>query len=225
MTRQRLNLPAQNVREYAHGFAFDLAQKHLSEIKDIERQCQKSGAQYVLSQKIVKIKYLNRSYDINLTSRDVSYEAAAEAVPLRDKILILHYFLQAKGTPPSGKTITYKELPDGINYFPVFSKRTIQPLVKFFGKEPGELLKTARAMGGEEADYGDTAVTINAFPYVPVTLVIWRGDDEFPPEGSLMFDNTINDYLTNDDIHTLCENITWGLVRIKQSGGNSPDER
>jgi hypothetical protein len=177
------------------------------------------------SRKVVKIDYLKRSYIISIPSGEISYETDSEAVPLRDKILILHYFIQAKGTSFSGKTITYKELHDGINYFPVFSKRTIQPLVKFFGNEPGELLKTARVLGGEKADYGDMAVTINAFTYVPVTFVIWQGDDEFPPEGSLLFNNTINDYLTNDDIHALCENIIWSLVRIKQSGGSSPNAR
>jgi len=214
MTREHLKVPEKNVREYAHELAYRLACEQLANIDDIEQQCRKSGAQYIPTRKAIIIEYLNQSYQISFPNGEVSFAAGEEAVPIRDKILILHYFTQAKGTPLSNKTITYKELHDGINYFSVFATRTIKPLVMFFGEEPGQLLKTAEVLGGHKADYGNTAVTINAFSQVPVTIVLWQGDEEFAPEGSILFDSTISDYLTNDDIHTLCENITWKLVRL-----------
>ena len=61
---------------------------------------------------------------------------------------------------------------------------------------------------------------INAFKHVPVTIALWQGDAEFAPEGNVMFDSTISDYLTNDDIHTLCENIAWKLVRLLKTEGD-----
>ena len=212
------------MREYAHGLAYKLAREQLAGIDDIEKQCRKSGAQYIPSKKAVIIDHLNQTYRINLPDAEVSC-TTGESVPLRDKILILHYFIRAKGTPLSHKLITYKELPDGINYFPVFAKRAIKPIVNYFGNEPRQLLKTAEILGGRKADYGDVAVTLNAFKHVPVTIALWRGDEEFAPEGSLMFDSTISDYLTNDDIHTLCENIAWRLVRLLKTGGDSPVQK
>jgi hypothetical protein len=224
MTKQRLTLPEQNVREYAHGLAYQLARVHLAGIEDMEQQCRKSGAEYLPADKAIIIKHLNQSYRIS-PDGEVSYTAGNEDVPLRDKILILHYFTQAKGTPLSGKLITYQELPDGIIYFPVFAKRAIKPILTFFGNQPEQLLKTAEALGGYKSDYGDVAVTIEAFPRVPVAIVLWHGDEEFAPEGSIMFDSTITDYLTNDDIHTLCENIAWRLVRLLKGGDKSGKSR
>lgn len=221
MTRERLTVPEQNVREYAHELAYRLACERLAGIDDIEKQCRQSDTQYRPSEKSVIIEYLNQSYRISLPDAEVTLVAEEDAVTIRDKILILHYFTQARGTPLSNKLITYKELPDGINYFPVFATRAIKPLTTFFGNEPEQLLKTAEILGGRKANYGDTAVTINAFSRVPVTMVLWQGDAEFAPEGSLMFDSTISDYLTNDDIHTLCENIAWRLVRLLKTGGDS----
>jgi hypothetical protein len=220
MTREHLKVPEKNVREYAHELAYRLACEQLASIDDIEQQCRKSGAEYIPTRKAIIIEYLNQSYQISFPNGEVSFTAGEEVVAIRDKILILHYFTQAKGTPLSNKTITYKELHDGINYFSTFAKRTIKPLVMFFGKEPEQLLKTAEFLGGHKADYGDTAVTIKAFSRVPVTIVVWQGDEEFAPEGSILFDSTISDYLTNDDIHTLCENITWKLVRLLKTGGD-----
>ena len=208
------------MREYAHKLAYQLAREQLAAVDDIERQCRQSDAQYIASEKAIIIDHLNQSYRISFPDGEVSL-TTGEEVPIRDKILILHYFTRAKGTSLSNNTITYKELPDGINYFPVFAKRTIKPLVTFFGNEPEQLLKTAEILGGSKANYGDVAVTINAFSRVPVTIVLWQGDAEFAPEGSLMFDSTISDYLTNDDIHTLCENIAWRLVRLLKTGGDS----
>ncbi|MFC1901410.1 DUF3786 domain-containing protein [Chloroflexota bacterium] len=225
MTRERLKLPEQGVREYAHELAYRLAREQLAGIADIEQQCLNSEARYLTSEKSVIIDHLNQSYRIGFPDGEVSLAAGGEDVPIRDKILILHYFTTARGTPLSHKTITYKELPDGINYFPIFAKRAIKPIVNSFGGEPHRLVEIAGSLGGHQADYGDAAVTINAFSRVPVTIVLWQGDTEFTPEGSLMFDSTISDYLTNDDIHTLCENIAWKLVRLLKTRGDSPGQR
>ena len=75
-------------------------------------------------------------------------------------------------------------------------------------------------MGGCKADYGDAAVTINGFKMVPVTIVLWRGDEEFPPRGNILFDSTIPEYLSTEDITVLCDAIIWRLVRFLKEGGS-----
>ena len=222
MSRERLKVPEQNVRDYAHGLALELARRQLTAIKDIRQQCRKSGAEYLEAEKTVLIVFLNRPYKISYPDGDVTFQCSQESVPIKDKILILDYFTRASGVPLTGKLITYKELPDGINYFTVFHKRAIQPLVSFFGDKPGELSRIAETLGGMPADYGDTAVMIQAFPRVPITIALWHGDEEFGPEGSILFDSTVAEYLTNDDIHALCEGIAWKMVRLLQTGGDNP---
>ena len=225
MIKKTPTLPAQPVREYAHGLAYKLACERLAGIADIEQQCRKSGASYLPAEKSVTIDHLNRSYRISIPGGEVSLLNSDEAVPLRDKILILHYFTRAAGTPLSGKIITYKELQEGINYYPTFFKRAIEPVIKNFNDEPQKLLAIAAALGGRKSDYGDIAVTIDAFPYVPLTVVLWQGDKEFPADGNIMFDSTIPDYLPTEDITILCEVIAWKLVRLLKTGGDSPGQR
>ena len=224
MESKHLPLPSQKNYEYAYALAYQLACEKLAKIDDIEQQCLKSGAQYQIidSQKVITIEYLNRSYQITLPDIGISLKDSEEEIPLRDKILILHYFIQAKGTPISNKMITYRELREGANYFPTFSKRAIKPLVDYFGKEPRRLLDVAGTLGGQKADYGDAAVTINAFSQVPITLVVWRGDEEFPPNGNIMFDSTISNYLSTEDINVLCQTIAWKLVKSLRGGGDNP---
>jgi hypothetical protein len=56
-------------------------------------------------------------------------------------------------------------------------------------------------------------VNINAFDRVPTTLVLWRGDEELAPNGNILFDSNISDYLSTEDITVLCETIVWKLVK------------
>ena len=209
-----MSLPNQKNYEYGYELAYKLAREELAKISDIEQQCHKSGAQYQVidSQKVILIKYLNQSYRITFPDVEISLMDSEEEVPLRDKILILHYLTSAKGTSLTNKLITYKELPEGIIYFPTFSKRTIEPLLAHFGNEPRLLVDSTKKLGGHKAEYGDSAVTINAFSRVPITIILWRGDSEFAPRGSVVFDSTISDYLSTEDITVLCEIITWRLI-------------
>jgi hypothetical protein len=225
MIKRQALIPAKPVREWAHELAFTLSCEQLAGITDIEGQCRKSGARYAQDENCVTIKYLQSNYRINVPGGDISFDDSNETVPVRDKILILHYFTKATGTPLSGKMITYKELHEGINYYPTFFKRTINPIINNFQDRPQKLVKAAQLLGGHKSDYGDTAVTINAFPQVPLTIVLWRGDKEFPPEGNIMFDSTIQEYLPTEDITILCEVTAWKLVKLLQTGGDSPVKR
>lgn len=219
MIKKHATLPAQPVREYAYGLAYKIAVEKLANIKDIKEQCHKSGARYLPAENSVIIGYLNNSYRIDIPGGEITAVNSTEAVPIRDKILILHYLLRASGTPLSGNIITYKELQEGINYYPTFFKRAIEPIVSNFKDETQKLIQTAAVLGGIKSGYGDTSVTIKAFPLVPLTIVLWRGDKEFPPDGNIMFDSTITDYLPMEDITILCETIAWRLVRLLKTGG------
>ena len=209
-------LPLPNQKNCEHGYetAYELACKKLAKIDDIEQQCHKIGAFYqeIDCKKVITIKYLGQSHQITLPDIVISVADSDEEVPIRDKVLILHYLILVKDNFTANKLITYQELPEGNTYSPTFSKRTIKPLVHHFSQEPQRLIDTAKKLGGCEADYGDVAVTINAFSQVPITIVLWEGDSEFAPEGNILFDATISDYLSTEDITVLCETITWRLI-------------
>jgi hypothetical protein len=177
---------------------------------DITQQCQRSGA--LCSPEIVTLNYLNEIYRIDILSAEVAFVGSNAPVPLRDKILILHYFTQAQGTSPTGKQIPYRDLPGGLVYYPTFIKRTIEPLAEFFGKNPALLVGVGKMLGARKGEIGDASLVIDAFAKVPVNIILWQGDDELKPEVNLLFDANILDYLTSEDITIMCETVTWQLI-------------
>ncbi len=212
-----LSPPEQKDYRYAYELAYKLAVSELSGVDDLKQLCSRSGAHLKITgnQTVVILVYLNRVYQIRFPDIYVSLSASEEIVPLKDKLLILHYLIRAKGNPPTDKVITFRELPEGASYFPNFFQREIKPVLDNFGSETQRLLDSAEKLGGYRADYGDTAVTFNAFSRLGITLVLWRGDDEFDPRGNILFSGTISDYLATEDITVLCETIVWRLVRAK----------
>jgi len=226
MNNSLLSLPNQQNYEYGDKLAYKLAGEQLAKVEDIEQQCLKSGARYQIInfKQIITVEYLGQSYQVAFPDIQISLVDDGEEIPIRDKILILHYLTQAKGSPLANEVIAYKQLPEGSNYFPTFYKRAIKPLIDHFGRQPHRLIDVAGKLGGYKVDYGDVAVTINAFSRVPITLVLWQGDEEFPPAGSILFDATVSDYLSTEDINVLCERIAWKLVKFLKEGSERSSE-
>jgi len=202
--------PLKNDRNiYNLSDALAIAQKQFSSV-DIAQQCQRSGA--LCSPEIVTLNYLNEIYRINIPYGEVSFVDSKAPVPLRDKILILHYFTQAKGTPLTGKQIPYRDMPGGLVYYPTFIKRTIEPISDFFGKDPALLAGVGKMLGARSGTVGDASLIVDAFTRVPISVILWQGDDELKSEVNLLFDANILDYLTSEDITIVCETITWRLI-------------
>jgi hypothetical protein len=201
-----------NIRDQAYELAYSLASEQLGSL-DLETQCIRSGAKCIDSTKAI-IHYLNRPYVISIPDVQISLEDGEEEVPLKDKILILHYLTSAKGTPATGRLITFKQLPGCASYFPVFEQLAVRPLLKHFGKEPALLIRAAAKLGGYEAKLGDVGVTINAFRRVPISIAMWRGDEEFAPSANIMFDSNISDYLPTEDIRDICAIIARRLIGL-----------
>ena len=204
---------------YSLGDSFNLAAGRLVAIADYDKLSLQSGARYRLVDTgyLIFLSFFDKTYRISVPDVNVSITDCSEAVPLREQVLILHYLLNARGTPLGSNLITFWDLPEGPVYFRTFRQRTLKPLIDSFGENPRGLLLAGKVLGGRQSVYGDTAVTIDAFSRVPVTLVLWSGDAELPPEGNILYDSSIVDYLPTEDIIVLTEMLVWKLIRLNRS--------
>ena len=133
-------------------------------------------------------------------------------LPLTEQILILHYLQKTSGSEPEGANIDFKQVPQGGFYWSAFVSRAQKPLLMTFGSAPDFYLEVATAMGGAPQPFGDAAARFLAFPLVPITHVLWRGDEEFDPEASILFDATIPEHLPTEDIAALAGASVYRLM-------------
>jgi hypothetical protein len=138
-------------------------------------------------------------------------------VSLEEKIVICHYLLQAKGTVPSGQSITFRQIPDGQFYDAAFQQRTRGPFLSSFGDKPDLFRASAEKLAGVPVAAGDAGMVFTVLPRVPVQLILWQGDEELPPESTILFDASICEYLPAEDIAVLSGMLVYRLISIAKT--------
>lgn len=195
-----------------------ISKKELAD-KDINAIERFSGANSGGDQvKALSIRFLNRDVVISWPEMEFSYHGLEKEVPIQDQVLLLHYLIGAFNSGARGNTdewVSFQDLPDGRFYMDAFLKRAKDPLVKTFGTNPKRLAELASRMyDASPAEYGDVSVVVKALPLVPVVLMLWHGDDEFPPDGNILFDRGISGILSAEDIAWLAGAVVYPLVAV-----------
>ncbi len=140
-------------------------------------------------------------------------------------ILLLHYLLTADAAPAADRWATFRELPGGLFYAQAFAAHAEAPLAAFVGDTAGagdgdtlghrisELRAAAGRLGGADLDLADAAVRFQALPRVPVAVLLWKGDEEFPGQAGILFDASAHHYLPTEDLAGMGDWLAHQLVR------------
>jgi hypothetical protein len=118
---------------------------------------------------------------------------------------ILCGYAEAEPVPEALKLVSFRQLPGGHAYHKAFLGRVVLSIQRVFGSKPRMLVEAARLLGGSEVSYGECSVRVNSLPLVPVTVVLWVEDPEFPASANMLFDASISHYLTTEQVAMLGE--------------------
>ena len=162
-----------------------------------------------------RVPFLNRVYRIGFPELTFEDETdSQEEVPIQEQILILHYMLSPAPSPLTDNWISYREIPGASFYYSSFVRRAIDPLKKVFGQNIDNLLHAVVIMGGKTIDTGDAGYEFRLFPNIPVRLILWAGDEEFPAEATMVFDEHIGSMLSPEDIAWLAGMLAYRLIAL-----------
>lgn len=186
--------------------------------KDIERQCTLAGASYRVTpdrKYLISLALMNEVYNIYYPQcRVISRDSPQREINPMKKLILLRYLNNAKETAKKEETIGFNQLPSGSFYAPAFSQRVVKPFVTFFGGQTQKLKWAAYRLGGIDIPFGDVGVRISFLPRVSISFVIWKGDDEFLPEGSILFNSNITSYLSTEGVVIASEMVSNKLKSI-----------
>ncbi len=151
------------------------------------------------------LKFFSDEYSADAGSRKIICLSGNVLAKDFVSILLLHYLEQKlKGLPGlSGEWISFRELESGEAYYPAFRKRAIEPILRKYGSNPQGIFSVLDRGIARKIDQADAAVAVQAFSGVPITLEIWKGDDEFGPEANMLFDRSISRIFCTEDVAVL----------------------
>ena len=159
----------------------------------------------------IKVPFLADIFLIDITERRALFENESEVYPFLS-VLILHYLVGAGKDSVSGEWISFREFEGGDAYFGSFTDRSLVPFKSAFENCPDLLAPAAGLLGGEPVEFGDIGMRVPVFPKLPLAVVLWRGDEEFPPEVNILFDKTANSILRTEDL-AICGALTVSKLR------------
>ncbi|WP_338825604.1 hypothetical protein MHOCP_12180 [Moorella humiferrea] len=193
----------------------NLAQKKWAMVAP-EKIAFSKGAVWEEKKKALLLPSLNDSFYIYHPDGAVTYKNNTSVEP-RLNVLILHYLLGPE-LSLKGEWISFKELPGGPLYQQPFYGRAVFPLIRSFGQNPALLVKAGISLGGIPINHGTATVELYPFPKLPVRLVVWAGDEEIPPGGTILFDISATELMATEDYAVLAEYL---VRRLQKQAGES----
>jgi hypothetical protein len=135
-------------------------------------------------------------------------------VPRHMAAFLLYHLGTSDGSEPTGEWISFADLPDGRFYVDAWRGYTGSALVRRFGDDVAAVRHAAEAVGATPLELtSDAAYVFELVPKVPVALLYWSGDDEFPARADFLFDRTAGRHLPTDALAVACAFLTSMLVR------------
>ena len=164
--------------EVDENFWRDLAQ---ADPEDIRRR---TGVK--VNQEVFQVPYFNRELVVDQGQQRVYLADAPEDEPGFRRCLITLLYLLLMDTTALGSPLSPLELSGATMFFQKSGPHAIPsgPLEKRFGQDRAAFLEVGRRLGAEERAKGDAALALTVLPGLPVEVILWEADEDFPAQVS-----------------------------------------
>jgi hypothetical protein len=180
---------------------------------DGQETAQRAKCQYLPNPERYIILLLNREYVVNLVEKKVLPEGFTE------ELCILMYLINSKDLPVASRLRTAQELPEGQFFFRGPHKLATEKLEEVFGQCPERLYDVIDKFSAKQCEFGDASIELYVLPRVPLTVVIWQGDEEFGARASILFDETVAAQLPLDALWAAVNLTIKALVKAAAKSG------
>jgi len=154
------------------------------------------------------LPFLNQTFQILPRTRSIVplYSHAPKIKSFELDLIILTYLLRVQAMEMSEKMVNEKQIPGGEAFFRGPHSLNTRPMEEVFGEDREAFLSAGRSLNGKVRDLGDAAICLPVLPRIPVTLILWEKDDEFPAQITVNFDSTIWSHVPLD--------IIWAVIDV-----------
>jgi len=183
---------------------------------DGQETARRAKCQFLTNPERYVITLLNTDYVVSLSDRQI-FSVQAELKPTSaeflEQLCILAYLINAKDVPLANKLVRAETLRGGQFFFRGLHGLPTKELEEAFGQCPEKLFDVAERFGAERRNFGDASIQLYVLPRIPLTMVIWRGDEEFAARASVLFDQSAADQLPLDALLAAVNLTVEALVK------------
>jgi hypothetical protein len=137
-----------------------------------------------------------------------------EPVDMRWQVLVVHYLAAPAPIEPAGGEMVFADIPETRGYQGVYDGRVIKRLCFTVGRTADLFQRGAAAIGGTPCQSeGDLAFRLEVLPRIPLRIVWYAGDEDFPPNAVFLFQPNVVHLLPPEDIIVLSELVVGAMAK------------
>ncbi len=173
--------------------------------------------------RLPQVKYDGKEFSLTLLGRTyfVSHPTYAlragdggNLPPLPMQTFMLRYLLESKDIPWAGQWKTFREMPWGELYITPYTGRVLTRAAFTFGTRIEAFMTACEKMGGIKLSHGDAGYQFDFIGNYQIQVLIWEGDEEFPPSAQVLYSDNFADGFAPED------RVVVGDILISAIKGN-----
>ena len=149
-----------------------------------------------------------KEFYVNLLGRDFAISHPAYAIrpldggkvpPLPTQTFLLRYLLEGKAVARQGAWLTFREMPWGELYIKPYTGRVLTRAAFTFGTRVNAFRDACEKMGATPVSHGDAGFQFDFLGDYRMQILVWEGDDEFPPNAQVLYSDNFSDGFAAED--------------------------
>ncbi len=148
-------------------------------------------------------KWDGEKFYVNLLGREyiVSHPryAITPTCPLPMQTFLLRYLLESKNVAWNGQWKTFREMPWGELYIKPYTGRVLTRAAFTFGTRVAAFKAACEKMGALPVGHGDAGFQFDLIGDFKMRILVWEGDEEFPPNAQVLYSDNFEDGFAPED--------------------------
>ncbi len=147
------------------------------------------------------VTLLGRTYYLSWPEYAIEAADGGKLPPLPTQTFLLRLLLEGRDEPWTGGWKTFREMPWGEMYIQPYTGRVLTRAAFTFGTRLAKFRAAAQALGAEPVQHGDAGFAFDLIGPYRMQILVWEGDDEFPPNAQVLYtDNFAGGFSAEDRV-------------------------
>ena len=139
--------------------------------------------------------YLVRHPECEIVGADDHIDPPA----LPTQTFLLRYLLEGKRVAAAGTWKTFREMPWGELYIKPYTGRVLTRAAFTFGTRLAAFRAAAEKLGATAVNSGDAGFEFAFLGDYKMRVLVWEGDDEFPPNAQILYSDNFEQGFAPED--------------------------
>ncbi len=173
-----------------------------------ETLCRKGRCSYSAAKHQYSIEIWGDQFVIDPSNERIGHAAANNSPPHEYlDLFAIYYLLRVKDIPLQKEWVSEKDLPGGPTFFRGPHLIPTDLISKQFNNDLQKFRIRCTQLGGKPIDMADAAYRFSITDDIPMAILYWTGDEDFPPEAKILYDRSIAEQLSLDIVWTLAVGV------------------